>query len=275
MSMIEEKPLNTRSVARMFKHELTAAYVRKTENRDLKVGIPHAALVLSDDWCPRRHVLGCLYPAEANQPPKPSAEWEQKRHLTFEHGWIIHEKLQRILRDFGGAIRVVVDENGTPELDTTHYDSERMVYYSPDLIVDFLSRRYIVEYKGYKNIDDPEKQATYQYEFFEQVDEWESPPLKAYLQANFYCHLYGAGQGVVAVEGKNTQELKVWAFSYNREDALPYVQRCYDFKGALRVAHDALQRHNVLKLPERVCETCNDTPAKRCPMKDLCFGLEE
>lgn len=270
MNLMQPTSFNPRTTAQLLKLEFDDLFTRWEAARPLRVGIPHASDVLSDEseWCVRRHVLGVLWPERAEKPElKP---WDGKQNRVNKHGWVIHEKWQDLILKFGGnALRVVYFNNDldAPELDYTHYDEERMVWYSPDFIVDYAGHRYVGEIKGYKNTDNPD----YPYEAFEKFDETERPPLKAYRQGNFYCHLMGIKRGLVLVEGKNSQDIKVWAFEHSLELARPYTQRCYDFKGALAIAQGTLAREGKAKLPARKCSSCSDRLAEKCPVRKVCF----
>ena len=265
---------NLRTMAQLAKMELHDAFIRKSSSRPLRVGYPHASAVLSDEseWCVRRHVLGVLYPDQAERPERDTnpAPWEMKSAFINEHGWTIHEKYQQLVKAYGGALEVVYTD-GEPELDRTHFDSERLIYFSPDMILNFMRKAAVWEIKGYKNTDDP----SYRYEAFEKCDEGGEIPQKAYKQCNFYCHLLGIKYGFVLVEGKNSQDTKVWAFEHNPADAWPYTQRCYDFKGSLTIAKNTLAGEGKPKLPARKCATCTDRLAAKCPMRKVCFDIGE
>jgi hypothetical protein len=257
------RTFNARTTAQLLKMEFDDLFTRWEASRPLRVGMPHASAVLSDEseWCVRRHVLGELWPELAEKPEvKP---WNVKNNRINKHGWVLHEKYQDLILKFGNVAYV----NGHPELDYTHYDEERMVHFSPDAIINFAGQQYIVEIKGYKNTDDE----NYPYEAFEKFDEAGQIPLKAHRQCNFYCHLMGIERGCVLVEGKNTQDTKVWTFEHDAEMARPYTQRCYDFKGALRIATETLASDGKAKLPVRKCRACTDGLAQRCPMRKVCF----
>ncbi len=184
-----------------------------------------------------------------------------------KQGWSAHEKYQELLLKYGGNALRVVYFNEHPELDYTHYDEERMVWYSPDGIFDYVAHRYILEIKAYKNTDDP----NYTYEAFEKFDEAGKIPLKAHRQANLYCHLMGIERGCILVEGKNSQDVKLWTFEHDAEMARPYTQRCYDFKGALAIAQGTLARDGEAKLPGRKCRASVHALAQKCPMRKVCF----
>jgi hypothetical protein len=258
---------SARTVAQLVKLEIDDMFARWEAARPLRVGIPHASTILSDEseWCVRRHVLGVLWP-EAAEKPEPKF-WDAKSNRINKHGWSLHEKYQDLLLKFGGDALQVVYFNNNPELDYTHYDEDRMVWYSPDFIIDHAGYRYVGEIKGYRNTDNPE----YPYEAFEKFDEAGPLPLKAHRQGNFYCHLMGIQRGIVLVEGKNSQDIKVWTFEHDPDMARPYTNRCYQFKGALAVAKGTLTREGKAKLPGRRCTSCLDRLAEKCPMRKCCF----
>jgi hypothetical protein len=268
--MMASSTFNARTTAQLLKMEFDDLFTRWEAARPLRVGRPHASAVLSDEseWCVRRHVLGVLWP-EAAEKPEPKS-WDAKSNRINKHGWSLHEKYQDLLLKFGGDALQVVYFNNNPELDYTHYDEDRMVWYSPDFIIRYAGHPYVGEIKGYKNTEDE----AYVYEAFEKFDEAGQIPLKAHRQGNFYCHLMGIKRGCVLVEGKNSQDIKVWTFEHSAELARPYTQRCYDFKGALRIATETLASDGKAKLPPRKCKVCTDSLAQKCPMRAVCFGKE-
>lgn len=246
------------TVAALFKQSLQGMFDAWEDSRPPRTGAPHASTILQPegDWCVRRQVLLALYPEEAKKPePKP---WDGKRNRINKHGWVIHEKYQGLLLRFGNVVYFNNDFD-KPELDYSHFDEERYVWYSPDAIIDWATHHRVVEIKGYKQ------------EVWDELDEDGLPPRDAWMQCNFYLHLLGLQYGFVLVENKNNQDPKIWGIEHDPILARPYTQRCYDVKGAVVVA----AKHQ--KFPARVCKSCNDDRASKCPVRDFCFSrrLEE
>lgn len=259
---------NHRTVATLLKREIENTFNTWEAEKLLRTGFPHASNILAPegDWCLRRYVLAAVFPELAQRPePKP---WDGKRNRVNKHGWVIHEKLQGMLLKFGGGLKVV-HCNGEPELDLTHFDETREVFFSPDVIVEFAGRKYVIEIKGYRaemKSDKEDSTST----IFERLDEMGVPPKVAHTQVNFYIHLlqdvYGPDlRGLVLVENKNTQELKTWAIEHDPELAKPYTDRCYAVKGGVLIARKSG------KLPPRKCVSCSESRAQACPMRTICF----
>lgn len=206
----------------------------------------HASSVLVPDaeWCSRRHVLNNLYPEKAEQPD--AKPWSAHQNAVFLHGWAIHEKWQDLFKRFGDCI----------EAETPHYDETRELWFTPDAIIRFAGEVYVVEIKGYKS------------ETFDTLGD--EPPEAAMLQCNLYLHLLSIKRGIVLVENKNTQDIKVWAIECNPELTHLYTHRMYDVKGATILT----KKHGASKLPTRVCGSPNDRLAVKCPMRKLCFSSE-
>jgi hypothetical protein len=158
----------------------------------------------------------------------------------------LHEKYQALFSKFG---RIV-------EIEQSHYDEERMLYFTPDAIIELGGERYLVEIKGYKQ------------ETFDTLDEMGEPPQAAHHQCQFYMHLLGIERGIILVECKDNQHYKVWVVERDKEIALTYTERCYAFKGALTLARAQG------KLPARKCGSCKDRLAEKCVMRRVCFQLE-
>ena len=241
---------NLRTVAQLLKLEMQGTFDMWEAERPLRIGWPHASTILQpeSEWCLRRQVLLIQHPEEAERPePKP---WDNLKNMRNKHGWVIHEKYQKQLLKYGK----VVYFQGEPELDLTHFDETRRVFYSTDGVTEYSRYIYIWEYKGYKQ------------ETWLTLDEAGDPPKDAHKQVNFYLHLtrdiYPNARGIIAVENKNTQELKMWCVEHNAEMARPYTQRCYDVKGAVATG----------STPARVCVSCTEHRAEKCPVRKLCFS---
>lgn len=217
----------------------------------------HAAnvLVSEEEWCARRWVLNNVHPEMAVTPP--AKPWDHKRENIFENGWAIHIKWQRFFKKLG-IVAIGIDKNGIQdyELDLTHYDAARDLYYSPDAIIIWAGQKYLVEIKGYN-----------EEEYKKLVVAPEVPEL-ARKQCNFYIHLLGGKmRGLVLVENKNKNGFMLWPVTYDQEDAQQYAQRAMLVKGLTSVA----KTHN--RYPERKCESMNDPLAQKCPLKDFCFSI--
>ncbi len=208
----------------------------------------HASSVLAPDheWCSRRHVLNNVYPEHAEQPePKP---WDAHQNAVFANGWALHERWQDLFKKFGDCI----------EAEQAHYDETRELWFTPDAILRFAGEVYVVEIKGYKQ------------ETFDRFMLVGDPPEAAMLQCNLYLHLLGLKRGIILVENKNSQDLKIWVIEHNEELTRLYIHRMYDVKGATIMT----KKHGPSKLPARVCGSPNDRLAAKCPMRRVCFSEE-
>jgi hypothetical protein len=234
---------NLDTIAELLRIEFRSLFVEWGNSTPTRTGL-HASAVLVDeqDWCLRRHTLSELFP-DAVQPIELSS-WDWKQQAIFLNGWRLHEKWQALFQQFA---RVV-------EVETSHFDEDRNLYFTPDVIFEFGNQKYIVEIKGYKA------------DYFAKLDESGAPPEYAHAQANLYCHLLRIDKAIILVENKDTQDFKLWLVEYNPKLAMPPVKRIYDVKRAV-----ALTRRNLEKLPERICQSRDDARARKCPMRDTCF----
>lgn len=257
-----------RTRAELVKLDFQELYLKWGGAQPPRTGL-HASslLVPTGDWCPRKHVLSELFPDEAVSPEL--KHWQWKQFAIFENGWDLHRRWQRVFKRFGNVVQVVIgeDTNGLPfcqdELDRTHYDAEREVYFSPDAILDIAGEHHVVEIKGinhnaFESLTDSLHFAMSACETVE----------KAVIQANLYMHLLDLKHAVILIENKNNQDFKVWITAYNRDLALPYIQRAYQVKGGLTLA----RAHNTY--PPRLCATADDSLARKCAMCDTCFVLK-
>jgi hypothetical protein len=230
-----------RTIAALFKLELDAMLLAWEASKPLRTGAPHASAILSpkSEWCVRRQVLLAREASQAERPPQ--KPWTAHQNAVFLNGWHLHEKYQRLFQQFGTVI--------VREVEVSHFDEERFLHFTPDAIIEFYGQPFVVEIKGYHT------------EYFASLDESGNPPQAAWHQCNLYCHLLNIEYGLVLVEDKNTQQVKIWAIRHNPTLARVYTDRCYAVKGA--IISDAL--------PSRVCASCTDRMAEKCPVRFVCF----
>lgn len=228
----------------------------------LRNGLHASSVLVSDqEWCVREHVLHEIYPNQAIQ--QQLQTWDWKRSAIFENGWRLHQRWQDVFKRFGC---VVFNENeGQLELDLTHYDETRNIYFSPDALLNFAGQRYVVEIKGIKQ--EAYQELTDDLMHAVEVNETVA---KARIQANLYMHLLGLKKAILLIENKNDQSFKVWVIEYGREASVKYIQRIYDVKGAVINT----QTFGLARLPKRICQSRGDARAKSCPMRNLCFSKE-
>lgn len=255
MPQTSKASFNTRMVAELFKQELCEMFNQWERSKPLRTGAPHASAILQteSDWCLRRQVLLSLYPEEAKHPEV--RPWTALENQRFLNGWYIHEKYQRLFTEHGQVI----------EVEHSHYDETRYLHFTPDAVVSFGGEVYVVEIKGYraeKKDDKPDSSST----IWERLDETKNPPKSAWHQCNLYCHLLGIERGLVVVENKNTQEVKVWCIQHDPTLAKPYTDRMYKVKGAVACAAKGQG------IPARACKSMADDRASKCPVRDFCFS---
>jgi len=287
--------MNLRTVAALWKQDVFEYFNRWNEDRPMRTGFPHASNILAPDhsFCMRQLVLAAHYPNECERPPTKS--WDVLTNARFKNGWKLHEKYQELFLKYGKVV-YFNDNLTTPELDYSHFDDTRLLWFSPDAILEVEGERMIVEIKGYKSdllfqflevlkqvlnlIKGHGIEALYHsvkeliqefvsrrssYASFESMDESGDPPTDAHKQVNLYLHLLELKHGLILVENKNTQELKVWCVEYDKDLVQPYLDRIYQFKGAL------LRAENDRGLPARICSSARDRNAEKCLCCQVCF----
>lgn len=248
-------------------------YVQWGRNTSPRTGL-HASAVLAKDseWCLRQHVLAELYP-EAVEAREWNA-WDWKRAAIFENGWRLHQRWQDVFRRHGRVVwtpayaGVAYDAHSAemteivPELDLTHYDAERNLYFSPDAILEFGGEKYIVEIKGikqesYLSLPDDLQGACAINETIAHARE----------QVNLYMHLLMLSKGIILVENKSNQDFRLWVWEYEKERAWTYTNRMQDVKARTFL----VRTHGESKLPLRCCQSASDRRAQECPMRTRCF----
>lgn len=269
---ISSRDADSSKEAELLQLHFQSMLVQWGSNQPPRGGLHASSLLVEDkEWCTRRYVLSELFPDAAEAPALNS--WDWKRTAIFENGWSLHVRWQQLFRQFArvayGNTNNVKGDTVTvsPELDLTHYDAERDLYFSPDAIIDFGAERYVVEIKGIK-----------QEAYLELTDDLQvamdscETVHKAYYQCQLYMHLLELKKGIILVENKNNQEFKLWVIEYNKDAVMPNILRAYEVKGAL-VGY----KKKVQKLPARICQSKSDPLARQCPMVAKCFseGMEK
>jgi len=254
MTISNDPGLRTR--AALLALDFQDMFLKWGANQPPRSGLHASSLLVSEqEWCTRRYVLADLFPDSAETPEL--KQWQWKQQAIFENGWDLHKRWQHLFRQFAN----VVGELGKLELDLTHYDEDRDLYFSPDAILDIAGEHYVVEIKGINHaaFESLTNDLTVAMKACETVE-------KAVSQANLYMHLLELEHAVILIENKNTQDFRVWITEYDRQQVLPYVQRAYSVKG-----HIALTKVNGT-YPRRVCQSPDDALARKCPMATCCFS---
>lgn len=251
-----------------------------------RTGLHASSLLQSEgEWCTRREVLHNLFPERALQ-GEGWMFWDWRRKAIFENGWSLHRRWQLLLKEHADVVwssesgpgiayipsseleRIGKEIDGkiyVPELDLTHYDEERNLYFSPDAILDFGAHRYVVEIKGIK-----------QEEYLQLTDDLMTAITisdtirKGRLQVQLYMHLLKLSRGVILVENKNNQDFKLWVVESEPSLITTQIERMYQVKRDTILS----QRHGV-NASFRKCQSSDDPAAQKCPMRAVCFGERE
>lgn len=266
--------------ADLLKIDFQNMYVQWGKNTPPRSGM-HASAILDKAFCAREQVLHQLFPEQGEAQTWNS--WDWKKSIIFENGWRLHQRWQDLFHKCGNVVyspvtpewlerhskhfeiplKLIDNQWCAPELDLTHYDEERNLYFSPDAILEFGGEKYIVEIKGIK-----------QEAYLELTDDLEQAcnacetVHKAREQANLYCQLLGLKRAILLIENKNTCDFKLWVIESDFERYRPYRDRIYAVKRDVAIA----QKHGVnASFPVRLCQSADDPRAKTCPMRNACF----
>ena len=247
-------------------------------------------LVKDSEYCLRKLVLQNLSGEQAEQ-----GEWnwwDWRRSAIFENGWGLHRRIQRLHAKCGNVVWTPVTSEQAEdiryllppalqkyylrlnadgvweaaELDLTHYDEDRNIYFSPDMITWFGGEKYVWEIKGLKH--EAFSELT---DDLEQACSVNETVHKAREQANLYMHLLALGKAALHIENKSNQDFKLWVIEHSEERAWSYTNRMYEVRGRTKL----VQAHGTSKLPLRCCQSINDSRARSCPMRNVCFSQEE
>lgn len=281
MSQIsKEKESELALLADLLTIDFRNMYVRWGSNTPVRTGM-HASAILQpeSEWCVREQVLLDLFPEQVEK-----AEWESWQWRTsaiFENGWDLHKRWQRVFEKFAKIVYTPVfggiayaqmppaSDDGNdlielaPELDLTHYDHKRNIYFSPDAIIKFGQEQYVIEIKGIKEQSYLELTGD-----LDQACASCQTVDKARKQANLYMHLLGLKRAIILVENKNTCDFRLWVIEYHQEMAWPYTDRMNQVRGKIILA----RKQGLDKLPQRICQSASDPRAQRCPLRSACFS---
>lgn len=268
--------INPETLTFLLQHELQQALVSWQRRAPARTGLHAYSLLDSDkEWCLRQHVLSEQFP---DQREPEQSFWHSAAYLA--HGWAIHEKWQHKLLRPTGLVRQHL--TGAYELDLTHWDHDRDIYFSPDVILAYAGINIPVEIKGI-NHDDYAGHPAY-YDASGKLLAEAKPGIvgkslteaaklnksihTAIPQVNLYLHLLQLPMGIILVEDKNTQDFTLFAWEYDRELAAPMAHRASEVK-----ARNEIYREHG-RLPKRVCASGSDARAKRCPFSGVCFSQQ-
>lgn len=244
-----------------FTEEFQQMFMRWATTQAPRQGLRASTVLASDDeWCPREGVLRIVTPA---------SKWDTEAHdwytnAIFLNGWRLHQKWQALFKDTGLAVWNA--EQQAHELDLTHYDKLYNLYYSPDAIIEYLDRKFVVEIKGITTRD---------FQLVKDADLAHAATVNksirgAIPQLNLYMALTGIHNGLVLVEDKNNQQFRVWTLAFDAVLAQQYIKR-------IKRTRDAAQYHEIDgNLPDRhpACTSASDPRAVRCLLRSVCFREE-
>ena len=248
-----------KTTAHLIEAEFRDLYLKWGGSQPPRSGLHASSLLVPDsEWCTRKHVLSALFPDEARQPEL--KYWDWRTQAIFENGWSLHKRWQMLFERFLHVVQteITIDalpkpwKQMAPELDLTHHDEVRNIYFSPDAILEFAGEKYVVEIKGIK-------QESYQEltDDLTQASKACETVAKAVVQANLYMHLLELKKAVILIENKNNQNFKAWVTEHDAEKAWPYMHRAYRVKGGVggaRIGKGYPAR--VCSSPDRIMSTC-------------------
>lgn len=197
----------------------------------------HASAILSygKEFCFREHVLLDRYPDDTLERVTPPALLR-----IFAQGTYMHMKWQALFESVKSAVHI----------EQPFYSEEYDLYFTPDAVITHKGRVYVVEIKSMNTMS---------------YSRLTGPPKFAVEQCMLYMHLTGIGCGIILVEDKDKQQYMPWVVDYNVEYVLPYLKRIKE----LIAAKDAPG------VPMRICKNETVKRALECPVRNVCFQLEE
>ena len=197
----------------------------------------HASAILSygKDFCFREHVLLDRYPDDVLVRVTPPALLR-----IFAQGTYMHMKWQALFE----SVKVA------KYIEQPFYSEEYDLYFTPDAVIAHNNRMYVVEIKSMNTSS---------------YSRLTGPPRFAVEQCMLYMHLLGLGYGIILVEDKDKQQYTPWVVDYNLDYVIPYLHRIKELMAA----------KNASSLPPRICKSNKAKRALDCPVREICFRLEE
>ncbi len=219
-------------------------FIKRREAKPHRTGT-HASDVIKpatgkQAYCPRMMVLAGHY-----EPVQPDVS--PGLQMIFDHGWAIHQKWQRLFIETGVAV----------EVETTHTDKAHGLDFTPDAVVMYKGKPHVIEIKGW-NQETFEKVST--------VSPWKHAKYRsAHQQCNFYMSMLGIPDGMVLIENKNNQDIKVFVIESDPTMVQPFLDR-------LNTIQEDLDDFALTsKLPTRICASESSTRAADCPYARVCW----
>lgn len=208
---------------------------QKPENRPQRIGLHASSLIKApSQFCIREQVLSLVYERDGNDSKTPT---NLKR--IFEMGDLIHEQWQKRFKEMGIATHI----------EAKAFSKKNNLYLTPDLIIDYHGKKYIVEIKSCSP-----------YMYSKQFKN--NHPL-AEKQLQLYMHFLRIRNGIILVDNKGTQEYKLFFKQYD----IKSVQR------PLKRLRKVNLFYRYKRLP-KIAYNPDITVCKGCSYKDACRGIK-
>lgn len=225
---------------------LRSVMTRGQETAERK-GLHASAIIKSENnYCLRQMVLSLFYKQLQGE------QINVRLKRIFSEGDAIHEKLQRLFIR-GGYVKPL-------DCDYTLYDDRYDLTYTPDLnhvVIDGVE--YVGEIKSVNTM-----------QFKKMVNE-NKPHESGKKQLMLYMYLTGIHKGFVLCEDKNTQDIKVYLYDFDRQEVEPYIKRLEEIQEAKK---RLLKKHKIPKKHYN-CTGYSCDMARKCPLKNVCYGISK
>lgn len=206
-------------------------------------GLHASAIIVSDNkFCYRQQVLSLFY----KQLQGEQVEVGLKR--IFAEGDAIHEKWQRLF------IRGGYSE--PDELDVTQYNEDYDLQFTPDILCTIDGERMVGEIKS-MNVG-----------AYNKMVKTVSPHPSGEKQLQLYLWLTGIEKGFTLCEDKNGQNIRVKVVKADISQITQYINRLEN----IQYYKGRLQEKGRLVKRDKLCTGYNCDMAKKCPMREVCYG---
>lgn len=236
---------NTFYLKKRVNHEtkfLNQVMTRGAETQE-RVGLHASALIAKDeDFCVRQQVLSLMYKQLQGE------QLNVKLMRIFEQGNAIHEKWQRLFIRAGFSTFA--------ELDVTQMNEEYMISFTPDIIC------YIPKFYDGQMVGEIKSVNTMQ---FRNMTRHPS----AWKQLQFYMYLTGIHKGFVLSEDKNTQDIKIEVYDFDKDVVIPFIERAEEIKYRYERAN---KEGKMVKRPDN-CKSPDCKRCSNCAMRDACWNI--
>lgn len=234
-------PKRPKAETEFIKHILT-----RNESIKERVGLHASSLIASEkDFCLRAQVLSLFYKQSQGE------HYQVSLLRIFEEGNSIHEKWQRLFIRAKWA--------NPNDLDSTKYNKKYMISYTPDIVCS------ITDYKDSTTmIGEIKSVNTFQ---FQKMIKHPT----AYKQLQWYMFLTGIKNGFVLCEDKNTQDIKIEVYQYDKIIVSEFIERAEEIKECFSL----IKKHGSKEIPSKP-KDCKSSSCKRCSKCNMvltCWNL--